>query len=107
MNLERIAAALHELADALVDGQADAGAEKPQKAARKATKKPEPEPAAELTTDDVMKALQAMAKACGGGAAVKALLKDFNAERVSELSESDYADVITVANDRVAKAKGG
>lgn len=52
--------------------------------------------AAKVKIEDVRAALTALAGA-KGGAAVKALLKDFSAEKLSDVASEDYAQLLEAA----------
>lgn len=119
MNLKKIADGLRLIADGLEDGgdkKADTPVKpsvkkdtKPRKTAPKTeesepvAEKEEPTtaPAAEVTKEQVIQALQAVAKK-NGRAGVDKILADFNVDKVSALAESDYADAIQVAEAAVA-----
>jgi len=112
MNLKLIADALRVLADAI---EADEVVAKPQTSAASTEEtqqapepEPEPEPAPEPepepepeetkapTKEQVISALQTVAKA-KGRSEIDRILAEFNVTKAGQLEESDYADVITLA----------
>lgn len=99
MNLTKIAEALRALADALETDEAGAPAEKPNRkpASKPASKpaKPAEEEVALPSREDVILAIQPLAKA--SRAAVDKLLADFNGKRVSDIPQERYPDLITAA----------
>lgn len=116
MNTKLIADALRALADALEapDTVVPAPAEKPAKAEKAETKakakpepKPEPEPdeePKEASQEDLIQALQKVAKACGR-AKIDEILGEFNVQKAGQLDPADRADVILLAQAAVLAAK--
>ena len=108
MNLNKIAEGLRLIADGLEDGsdkKADTKVKptvQKEPVPEKVAEKEEPTTAepAEITKEQVIQALQLVAKA-NGRAGVDKILADFNVDKVSALAESDYADAIRVAEAAV------
>ena len=93
----KIADALRALPDALEDNEAPAKkpAEKP-KAEPKAEKEEAPAKADVASVEDMIQALQKVAKTCGR-AKIDEILADFNVKKAGQVAAEDRADVITVA----------
>lgn len=119
MNMTKIAEGLRLIADGLEDGsdkkadtkvkpsvQADT---KPGKSEPKTKEKEQPAekaeattaPDAEVTKAEVIQALQLVAKK-HGRERIDKILADFNVDKVGKLAESDFADVITLAEEALA-----
>ena len=67
---------------------------KPKEVKKEEPKKEKPEAPSGDTFEDVKKAILALAKQEGGRDKVIGILGEFNAEKASEVSESDYASML-------------
>lgn len=110
MNLKKIADGLRLIADGLdasdrkVDMPQKPAVQKQDKPSKKAEPKPEPAAEPEVPVEDVIKAMQKVAKVCGRST-IDNILADFNVKKVSELKAGDYADVITLAENALEKVE--
>ncbi len=91
--VEKLDAAITKLAIAVEKDEED------EKAAKAFVEKPKAEKKAKpLTLEDVRAKLTTLAGS-KGGAAVKALLKDFGAEKLSDIAAQDYPELLAKAEE--------